>query len=131
MELRKRLGKLDKTLGLLRGQWILVEGKRDRAALAALGLGKCLTISGNLRASCALLGGYGIEKAYVLTDLDRRGDELAKRARDELESLSIRADTETRLGLAHLLRIRYFEDAKRAFEKLKEELMKEEGETYG
>ncbi len=131
MEIRERLRKLAKLTEGLKGEWILVEGKRDREAMASFGLGKCLTVSGNLRASCALLAGQKAERAYVLTDLDRRGDDLARRARDELESLSIRADTETRLRMAHLLRIRFFEDAARAFEKLKKEYAEKEGEIYG
>jgi len=131
VEIKERLRTLNKMLDSLEGEWILVEGKRDRAALASFGLDRCLTISGNLRASCGLLAGKKAEKAYVLTDLDRRGDELAKSARDELESLSIRADTEMRLKLAHMLRIRYFEDAARAFERLKQEYAEKEGEIYG
>lgn len=130
MEIRERLKKLDKILDMLRDSWVLAEGQRDRKALAGLGIRKVLTMSGNLRASCGELGRKNADKAYVLSDLDRRGDELAKSARDELGSLSIRADTETRLKLAHLLRIRYFEDAERAYDKLKKELV-DEGEFDG
>lgn len=127
VEVKERLKKLDRILDALRDSWVLAEGQKDRKALGGLGIRKVLTISGNLRASCAALGRENADKAYVLSDLDRRGDELAIRARDELGSHSIVADTGTRLELAHLLRIRHFEDAMRAYDKLKEE-MTEEGE---
>ncbi|MEW6036130.1 MAG: toprim domain-containing protein [Candidatus Micrarchaeota archaeon] len=126
MEIKERLKKLGKMLDTLKGNWIFVEGKRDRVALEGLGLSNILTISGNLRQSCAIIADRKPEKVYVLTDLDRRGDELALRARDELESCSIRADLEMRRELAHMLRIRYFEDAKTAYEKI----LKESEEGY-
>ncbi|MFH0737833.1 MAG: hypothetical protein V1827_04200 [Candidatus Micrarchaeota archaeon] len=121
MEIGERRKKADKLLEELRGSWVLAEGQRDRKALAALGITSVLTISGNLKQSCDLLSARAVERAYVLSDLDRRGDELAKRAGEELEARSIRADLVARKRLAHLLRIRHFEDAKRAYEKLKDE----------
>jgi 5S rRNA maturation endonuclease (ribonuclease M5) len=120
LKIEERLKRLRKLLGQLRGGWVFVEGIRDRHALEKLGITNILTISGNLRQSCRRLDGKA-ERVYVLTDLDRRGDELAKAARDELEALSIRADLEMRKKLAHTLRIRYFEDAKRAYDELIEE----------
>jgi 5S rRNA maturation endonuclease (ribonuclease M5) len=130
VKIKERLGKLSRLMERLRGSWVFVEGKKDREALQKLGFSNILTISGNLRGSCERLAGHDVDKVYVLSDLDRRGDELAIRARDELGSHSIRADTETRLLLAHMLRIRYFEDAKRAYDKLTEE-MEEKGENNG
>ena len=124
MEIEERQKKLDKLLQKLQGSWIFVEGKKDRKALHALGYVSILTISGNLRQSCDRLTAINAEKVFVLTDLDRRGDELAKLARDELEARSIRADLEMRKDLGHLLNIRNFEDAKRAYDKIKEELEK-------
>ncbi|MEW6721806.1 MAG: hypothetical protein AB1324_00935 [Candidatus Micrarchaeota archaeon] len=122
MEDEERLCRLDKLISRMKGRWILVEGLRDKKALRALGMSNVLTMSGNLRLSCGVLEREGAQKAYVLSDLDRRGDELAKLARGELESRSIRADTEARRELAHLLRIRFFEDAEKAYAKLKEEV---------
>lgn len=113
--------KLETLLEKLRGEWVFVEGIRDRNALRKLGFRNILTISGNLRQSCRKVEA---EKVFVLTDLDRRGDQLAALARNELESNSIRADLEARKKLAFLLRIRFFEDAFRAYEELK-------GEIYG
>ena len=121
MEIEERLKRLVKLLKKLEGGWIFVEGKKDKEALEKLGLRDILTISGNLRLSVTRLSGVKAEKVFVLTDLDRRGDELALRARDELEACSIRADLEMRKDLAHMLRIRNFEDAKRAYDRLKQE----------
>lgn len=130
MEIAYRMKRIATLFGRLKEGLIFVEGKKDRKALEALGFEGILTISGNLRQSCGQAAKGNVERAFVLSDLDRRGDELAKRARDELGSLSIKADTETRVELAHLLRIRCFEDAKKAYDKLVEE-MNEEGENNG
>ena len=128
MEIKERLKKINKTLEELKKGWIFVEGKRDKNAFLGLGIENVLTISGNLRLSCAKLKKTmkGDEKVFVLTDLDRRGDQLAKMAKDELEGLSVVADTRTRKVLAYALNIRYFEDVKRAYE----EIMKK-GENNG
>lgn len=121
--------KLGRMLDELSGNWIFVEGQRDRKALAGLGLVNILTISGNLRSSCMRLAGKDVEKVYVLTDLDRRGYQLAMMARDELEGMSIKADLRMRGDLAYALGIKNFEDAKRAYDSLKEEY--EKGGKYG
>lgn len=121
MEDIERMKKLEIILEKLKGEWIFVEGLKDKVALKKLGLANILTISGNLRQSCRKVEA---NKVFVLTDLDRRGDQLAKMAVDELESNSIRADLEARKKLAFLLRIRFFEDAYRAYEELK-------GDIYG
>lgn len=123
MEIKDRLKRLRKLLGQLKDSWVFVEGKKDKQALEKLGIKNVLTISGNLRLSCDKVK---TERVFVLTDLDRRGDELARAARDELEARSIKADLEVRKMLAHTLRIRYFEDAKRAYDELIEE-----GEKHG
>lgn len=117
----ERMEKLEKLLDKLKGEWVFVEGLKDKEALSNLGFRNIMTISGNLRQSCRKVDA---DKVFVLTDLDRRGDQLAGMAKDELESNSIRADLEARKKLAFLLRIRFFEDAYRAYEELK-------GEIYG
>lgn len=123
------LKRLEKLMAELRKSWIFVEGKRDREALGALGCRNVLTISGNLRLSCNVMMGK-TDKVVVLTDLDRRGNELAVTARSELESRSITVDLETRKKLAGILKLRYFEDVERKYhefmEKLKELRLKGE-----
>jgi 5S rRNA maturation endonuclease (ribonuclease M5) len=123
----ERLALFEKAIAKLRGQWILVEGQRDRKALAELGMENILTVSGNLGKSCDFLERSGAQKAYVLTDLDRRGHELAKRAREELEARSIGADLEVRAQIARSLRIKNIENASRAYQRLKEEIEENRG----
>lgn len=122
MKAIERFALFEKAIAKLRGQWILVEGQRDRKALVELGMKNILTISGNLGKSCDFLERSGVQKAYVLSDLDRRGSELARRAREELEARSIGADLEVRALLARSLRIKNMEDAARAYERLKNEI---------
>jgi 5S rRNA maturation endonuclease (ribonuclease M5) len=123
LEADEKLEKLGKLLAELEGRWIFVEGQKDKKALARLGYVNVLTISGNLRQSCERLNGQA-SSVVVLTDLDRRGDELAKKAREELEACSIRAEIDLRRRLAYLLNIRHFEDAERGYERLRETVEK-------
>lgn len=123
MKTEERLKKAGTLIGQLRKSWVFVEGKRDKEALVRLGFAHVHTISGNLRQSCRLVKRdiYGDDTVFVLTDLDRRGDQLAKIAKDELEGLCLKADLRVRKVLAYALNIRYFEDAHRAYEELKKE----------
>jgi 5S rRNA maturation endonuclease (ribonuclease M5) len=121
VEIKQKIKLLDKILKQLREGWVFVEGKRDREALTLLGIRNVLTISGNLRISCDRVAEKGVETVFVLTDLDRRGEQLAALARDELESHSIRAELDTRKTLGHILNVRCFEDAKRGYDDLIEE----------
>lgn len=121
METKQKIKLLDKILKQLREGWVFVEGKRDREALGLLGCRNVLTISGNLRLSCDRVEKEGVGRVFVLTDLDRRGEQLAALARDELEARSIRAEMDTRKALGRVLNVRCFEDAKRGYDELIEE----------
>jgi 5S rRNA maturation endonuclease (ribonuclease M5) len=121
VEIKQKLKLLDKILKQLREGWVFVEGKRDREALALLGCRNVLTISGNLRMSCDRVAEKGVERVFVLTDLDRRGEQLAALARDELEARSMRAELDARKTLGRILNIRCFEDANRGYDELIEE----------
>lgn len=114
---------LDKILVQLRSGWIFVEGKRDKEALAKLGCHNVLTISGNLRLSCERLASRQekIGVVFILTDLDRRGHQLADAAKEELERHSIKAELKARKSLGRLLKIKYFEDMKRKYDEINEE----------
>lgn len=114
----KKLGRLLETL---RNECVFVEGIKDKQALLKLGFVNVLTISGNMDQSIKKVN---CEQVFVLTDFDRRGNQLAEIAKNKLESASIKADLESRKHLAYLLNIRFFEDTYRAYEKLK-------GEIYG
>jgi len=111
----KQLKALERILSDLRESWLFVEGKKDKVALGQLGCTKILTISGNLRRSCETLGA-DVEKVIILTDLDRRGDQLLLAAKDELEGCSKIADIETRRRLAGILGLRCFEDIGRKYD---------------
>jgi 5S rRNA maturation endonuclease (ribonuclease M5) len=112
--IQSRLKRLRKIMAELEDNWLFVEGLKDKKALEKLGLRRIKTISGNLRQSCRELDGVA-QYVIVLTDLDRRGDQLMRAAKDELEALSIKADTETRRQLAAILALRYFEDIERKY----------------
>jgi len=116
---KRLLKRLERILTELRQNWVFVEGRRDKAALERLGCRKVKTISGNLRKSCGELD-EGVGRVIVLTDLDRRGDELLRSAKGELEACSKAADTETRRRLAGILRLRNFEDAARKYDEFME-----------
>lgn len=119
-ELRKKYKKLQRLLEKMEKSVVLVEGKRDKNALKQLGCNRVITISGRIRDVCETLRGE--DKVIIATDLDRRGNEMARKAREELEGCSVSADSETRVLLARILKIRYFEDAKRGFDEFMEEV---------
>ncbi len=121
-QLREKYKKLQRLLEKMERSVVLVEGKRDKNALEKLGCRRVITISGRVRDVCESLDGE--HEAVIATDLDRRGNELARRAREELEGCSVRADSETRVLLARILKIKYFEDAKRGFDEFMEEVEK-------
>ena len=98
---------------------VFVEGKKDRSALAAIGITNVLTVAGNLRTACSKA--IGAKKVIVLTDLDRRGDELAKNAVDELQRYGINANIEYRKILGGILNLKYFEDIDKKYVKFLEE----------
>lgn len=120
---RHRFKALQKIMKDLRENWVFVEGKKDKAALEKLGCQRIKTISGNLRQSCSELD-EEVERVIVLSDLDRKGDELLRAAKDELEACSKKADTETRARLAGILALRNFEDAERKYEEFMKQVIK-------
>jgi len=108
----------------LKENLVFVEGKKDREALAAIGVTNVLTVSGNLRASCNMAQNMEVKKIIVLTDLDRRGDELAKMSVEELQRYGINANIEYRKILGGLLNLKHFEDIDRKYLKFLDELEK-------
>lgn len=118
---REQRAGLERCLAQLRTNVLFVEGQRDRHALQRLGCASAYTISGNLVISCAQAAERGVQKAVILTDLDRRGNELARRAVEELERYGIQADTDCRKRLGRLLRLKYFEDIDRLYRAFIEE----------
>ncbi len=131
--MRKKFGRYSETeasekiaelLDRIRKSIVFVEGKRDKEALVAL---RCnaenvYTISGNLIQSCEHVVERNVKIVIILTDLDRRGNELAKRAGDELERYSITVDGTTRTEIAKILNLRFFEDIDKKYLKFLEEI---------
>lgn len=133
MRIKEKTKRVEALLERLRKSCVFVEGKRDKIALLDLGCNDVKTISGNLRLSADALAGEILRgersaetPVVILTDFDRRGGQLAEMARLELESRSIKADLQTRKEIGSLLRIKFFEDFKRLYDK-----MIEEGENNG
>lgn len=120
-QVRKQLEKLLEEIGT---GVIFVEGQRDLVALENLGCKDVLTISGNLRYSCEIVKNRGVKSVVVLTDLDKRGDELAEEARKELERYSIKTNLKIRRKLARLLDLKQFENAYRKYEEVWNEVTK-------
>jgi 5S rRNA maturation endonuclease (ribonuclease M5) len=115
-KLEYRRKTLDRLLLDIRDETIFVEGLRDKRALGLLGCKNVMTISGNLRKRCEELSlSKNTSKVIILTDMDRRGEQLAKAAKDECESLSLAANLDIRARLASLLGLRFFEDAHRKY----------------
>ena len=137
VEVKEKIKRMDAIIAALRNSIVFVEGKRDKAALMSLGCTDVFTISGNLRQSCDRVASFldkeegarsrpGAPRVVILTDFDRRGGQLAMMARDELEARSLGVDLETRKKIGSLMRVKFFEDFRRLYDK-----MIEEGELNG
>ena len=85
---------------------IVVEGERDRAALARLGIvGRVLVLHrGRPLSGTAHALAREAQRVIVLTDWDSEGGQLAKRLREFLEADSVELDLDYRRRLARVLR---------------------------
>ena len=118
-EIREKHKKLDRLLAKMRNGVVLVEGKRDKIAFGKLGI-EAVTVSGRIRGACEILAEEKRD-IVIATDLDARGNEMARELTEELERYSIRADNESRVLLARILKMKYFEDVKRRYDEFIEE----------
>ncbi|MFA5050140.1 MAG: hypothetical protein WC501_03975 [Candidatus Micrarchaeia archaeon] len=107
------MSEIEKILFGLKDSVVLVEGKRDSSALSGLGVTNTIEIVGKKGVFEKL---KGMEKVVLLFDLDYKGNSLCKKVEEELWSLGIKADTQTRRKLGKILRIKYFEDIKRKYD---------------
>jgi len=83
---------------------IIVEGQRDRLALSTLGMeGEIivLNIGMSILDFCADVS-RSHQSVIILTDWDRKGGQIGKKLREELEALDVKVETETRKKLSHL-----------------------------
>ncbi len=109
---KKDVKKLELLIRKMQESCVLVEGKRDKIALEKLGCEDVIAVSGRTRQLRNLVKA---KKIIVATDLDRKGNELARMIREEMEGM-VKVDSETRVQLARLLEMKYFEDAKRRYD---------------
>ena len=78
---------------------IIVEGLRDEVALRKLGVRAEIIRLSRLPLSEVALIASQYHDVMILTDLDRKGEELAKKLTQYLEGYKCRIDTETRREL--------------------------------
>lgn len=78
---------------------IIVEGLRDEVALRKLGVRAEIIRLSRLPLSEVALIASQYHEIMILTDLDRKGEELAKKLTQYLEGYKCRVDTETRKEL--------------------------------
>jgi len=101
---------------------IIVEGIKDKRALKEIGLNNVYTLHGDVRRIARFLKEKGIKKAYILTDFDRRGKELAEKIKGELTAQAIDFDLEKRKRFGAILNIKYWETAEKKLEKFLEKI---------
>lgn len=124
MDVLEKLGKIEKLIGQLNyGNFILiVEGKRDMAALRNLGLtAKIIAAVGRPEQLVSKIVATG-KKPVILFDFDETGIERTKRLAELLENEGVVPDITVRNKFRGLLGIRFFEESDSRFEKLKIEI---------
>jgi len=86
---------------------IIVEGIRDEDALRRIGYeGWILRLSrtrGVLGLSLVIRKEHRHEKILILTDFDRRGEELYRKIKNELESVNVKINEKLRIELKKIL----------------------------
>ncbi|MFA6035700.1 MAG: toprim domain-containing protein [Candidatus Micrarchaeia archaeon] len=111
---------LARVLKTLDSSVVIVEGKKDEAALQEIGVkGRILQASGRVRGICEKVKA---DEAVILTDNDLAGKELAELVRDELEACNIRVDLQVRRDLRHVLGARTVEEVPRKLKEFEEKL---------
>ncbi len=88
---------LVKYLLQLRKRQVIVEGRKDKEVLVKLGFKKVITLTGKSLYECASLCK---ENVVILTDFDRKGEEIAKK----LELFLGKSDGNTRNTLRRLFK---------------------------
>ncbi|MFA5382763.1 MAG: toprim domain-containing protein [Candidatus Micrarchaeia archaeon] len=122
-ETKKRLKKeLDNIFLELQDGEIIVEGKKDKIALNKIGLIKVNTLQGDYKRIVEKLKEKNVQKVFILTDFDRRGDELAEKLKGELTAQAIDFDLEKRKRLGAILNIKFWEEADTKLEQFLEKI---------
>ncbi|MEM4389853.1 MAG: hypothetical protein QXG98_04275 [Candidatus Micrarchaeia archaeon] len=118
-KLRAKAKRLERALAEMRGCVVIVEGARDKAALEQMVAARFVLCNRSADEIAARLEGE--EKAVILTDFDRRGEEKARALEAALEAHGVRADLEVRRALRYALGITFVEDAARRLAELMRE----------
>ena len=127
MRKQKFLGRLMKELDE-GGMPILVEGKRDRAALERIGVrNRIFLINMSPDELCRRVAKVA-DEAVVLTDFDKTGEKLGKRVEDALYSYNVLPNMDARRKFRYLLGVYNFEEIDRKLEEFKKKI---EGDTNG
>ena len=104
---------------------IIVEGKNDRIALQALGIGNRITLINQSPDRVAeRVASHGAEEAVILTDFDKTGEELAIRMREALESHCVKPDLGARRKFRYLFGVLFFEELPSKVEEFLQKLKK-------
>jgi 5S rRNA maturation endonuclease (ribonuclease M5) len=110
------------------GKPILVEGKRDKAALERIGVkNRIFLINLTPDELCKRVSKVA-DEAVILTDFDGAGEKLGKRIEEALYSYNVLPNTEVRRKLRYLLGVYNFEEVDRKMEEFKKKI---EGDTNG
>jgi len=122
-ESKKRIKKeLDRLLIEIQEGEIIVEGIKDKRALNNIGLFNVHTLHGDFRRIVEILKEKNVKKVFILTDFDRRGNELAEELKGELTAQSIDFDLEKRKRLGTILNIRFWENTDKKLDQFLEKL---------
>jgi 5S rRNA maturation endonuclease (ribonuclease M5) len=124
---QKFLGRLMKELNE-GGKPILVEGKRDKAALERIGVrNRIFLINMSPDELCKRVAKVA-DEAVVLTDFDRTGEKLGKRVEEALYSYNVLPNMDMRRKFRYLLGVYNFEEIDRKLEEFKKKI---EGDSNG
>ena len=121
--LEKR-GKVDKLIARLNNEILVVEGKRDEAALRDIGVtGDIVIAVGNIeRLVNRIASKCRGEPAVILFDFDETGNERTSQLSERLIHEGFPPDIATRKTLRRLLGLRFFEEADSKYDKLLEQV---------
>ncbi|MEM3555467.1 MAG: toprim domain-containing protein [Candidatus Micrarchaeia archaeon] len=101
---------------------VLVEGKRDKEALERIGVkNRIMVINMSPDRVCERVSKVA-DKAVILTDFDRTGEELCSRVEEELRAHNVLPNTEMRRKLQYILGLRNFEEIDRKLEEFREKI---------
>lgn len=121
LHIEERLKKAKKLIVKLNAGFVLVvEGKRDEAALANVGI-TCKIIQANGKAESVVkrIAATGL-KPVVLFDFDSTGNEREKRLIELLLAYGVVPETSIRREFQRVFGLRFFEDVDTKYEEIKQ-----------